>query len=120
MKSGQRSSSRPKTIIGKKVNEGLVSFKGADLTVNKYVGRVHIDVTTEGFHEYIIENGVDPVELEPLETKHRRFKSFRLRVKRSDLPKIEDENFWPAGILISPFFRAKQVDGSAVAANQLS
>ena len=50
------------------------------------------------------------VELETLDTKHQRFKSFRLRIKRSDLERVEDSEFWPEGVLVSPFFRPRQND----------
>ena len=98
----QRSSSRPKTIIGKDVKDGLLSFKGADLTA-----RVHNDVTFDALRKYITDSGVTVVELEALATKHQRFQSFRLRVKRSDLKQIEQAEFWPEGVVLSPFFRPK-------------
>ena len=102
-----RESSRPRTIIGKSVRNGLVSVKGADLTVNKYVGRFHNDVTVETVRSYIEDQGVSVVELELLDTKHQRFKSFRLRFKRSQLEKVEDGEFWPQGVIVSPFFRPR-------------
>ena len=89
-KQNHRDSSRPRTIIGKSVSAGLVSIKGADLTVNKYVSRFHIDTTVAALREYISQKGVEVVELEEIKTVHSRYKSFRLRVKRSELNKIED------------------------------
>ena len=59
------------------------------MTVNEYVGRVHNDVSMEDLRKYISDSGVTVVELEALSTKHTRFQSFRLRVKRSDLGQIE-------------------------------
>ena len=106
----KRDSSRPRTIIGKSVSEGLVTVKGADLTINKYVGRFHNDVVEEDIRKFIEDKGVTVVELEPLDTKHHRFKSFRLRFKRSQLDKIEDGEFWPAGVIVSPFFRPRPDD----------
>ena len=103
-----RDSSRPRTIIGKSVRDGLTSVKGADLTTNRYIGRWDNNVTTDGVKEFITNQNVTVVELEELPTKHGRFKSFRLRVKKSDLKMIEDANFWPEGILLSPFFRGKE------------
>ena len=102
-----RGSSKPRTIIGKSVNNGLVSFKGADLTVNKYIGCVHNDVTANKLRQYISDAGVTVVELEALETKHHRFQSFRLCVKRADLDRIEKAEFWPEGVILSPFFRPR-------------
>ena len=94
-------------MIGKKVSNGLISLKGADLTVNRYVGRVHNDTTADDLREFISSRQVSVIELEQLETKHQRFKSFCLRVKKDDLEAMEDEDFWPQGILFSPFFRPK-------------
>ena len=103
-----RDSSRPRgTIIGQSVRAGLVSVKGADLTVNKYVGRFHNDVSTENVKSYIEDQGVSVVELELLDTKHQRFKSFRIRFKRSQLGKVVDGEFWPEGVIVSPFFRPR-------------
>ena len=102
-----RDASRSRTVIGKKVSNGLISLKGADLTVNRYIGRVHNDTTLDDLREYISSRNITVIELEQLETKHQRFKSFRLRVKKDDLEHMEDEEFWPHGILFSPFFRPK-------------
>ena len=101
------SRSKPPMIIGKSVKDGLLSIKGADLTVNRYVGRFHNETTTDAVRQFIVDEGITVVELEVLVTKHNRFKSFRLRVKRSDLPRIEDAEFWPTGVILSPFFRPK-------------
>ena len=104
----KRDSSRPRTIVGKSVKDGLVSVKGADLTINRYVGRWHNDVTADRVKEFITKQGVEVVELEPLVTNHKLFKSFRLRLKKAQLNLIEDEDFWPEGVILSPFFRGKQ------------
>ena len=81
-------------------------MKGADLTINKYIGRVHNDVTLDDVRSFLVGQNVSVVELEQLETKHKRFKSFRVRVKRADLEIIEERDFWP-GVLCGSFFRPK-------------
>ena len=96
IKRGSRESSRPKTIIGQSVNNGLISVKGADLTINKFISRFHNDTTD-----------VSVVELEEINTTHNRYKSFRLRVKRADLVRIEDAEFWPQGVILCPYFRPR-------------
>ena len=106
--SRQRDFSRPRTIIGKNVSSGLISVKGADLTVNRYVGRWDNNATGDAVTEFIVNKEVSVIELEELETKHGRFKSFRLRIRKSQLSTIEDENFWPEGVILSPFFRGKE------------
>ena len=87
-----------------------MSVKGADLTVNKYIGRLHNDTTIDDLRQYIVSRNVTVVELEPLKTKHQRFQSFRFRAKREDLERLEDQDFWPQGVLFSSFFRPKTDD----------
>ena len=85
-------------------------MKGADLTINKYIGRIHNDVTADDVRSFLVGQNVSVIELEQLETKHNRFKSFRVRVKRADLEIIEEQDFWPEGVLCGSFFRAKASD----------
>ena len=75
------------------------------MTVNKYVGRVHNDVSMEDLRKYISDSGVTVVELEALSTKHTRFQSFRLKL--SDLGQIEQAEYWPTGVVLSPFVRPR-------------
>ena len=107
IKRGSRESSRPRTIIGKNVNNGLISIKGADLTMNKFISRFHNDTTNEALRDFIIDKGVSVVELEEINTTHNRYKSFRLRVKRTDLVRIDDAEFWPQGVILCPYFRPR-------------
>ena len=80
------------------------------LTINKYIGRVHNDVTVDDVRSFLVGQSVSVIELEQLETKHNRFKSFRVRVKRADLAIIEERDFWPEGVLCGSFFRPKADD----------
>lgn len=117
-----RSNSR-QIVIGKKVMNGTVSLKGADLTVNRYVGNVDIGATTDQIRDFLIQEGVAVVELEENKTQHSRFKSFRLRIRKDDLSKIDDPNFWPEKVVIRPFFRPKSngaVKGATFAGGRLS
>jgi hypothetical protein len=104
-----RSKSRPRfqTIIGKSVTSGLVSFKGADLTVSRYIGQIDNGVSDEVIKEHVTSKGVTVVELEALPTRHSRFKSFRLTVKKNELVTIENSDFWPEGVILRPFFRPR-------------
>ena len=102
-----------------------MSMKGADLTINKYIGRVHNDVSTEDVRAFLEGQNVSVIELEQLETKHNRFKSFRVRVKRDDLETIEERDFWPQGVLCGSFFRPKnderlQAIGGSAASDPIS
>ena len=102
-----RDSSRPKTIIGKNVNNGLTSVKGADLTINKFVSRFHNDTSEEELRQFITDQDVDVIELEEIKTAHSRYKSFRLRIKRIDLIRVEDGEFWPQGVILCPYYRPR-------------
>ena len=82
-------------------------MKGADLTVNKYIGRLHNDVSIDDMRQFLEGQNVSVIELQQLLTKHDRFKSFRLRVKRDDLKIMEERDFWPEGVLCGPYFRPK-------------
>ena len=44
----------------------------------------------------------------------QNFKSFRLRVKRAQLDRVEDGEFWPEGVIVSPFFRPRIVEQQGV------
>ena len=127
-----RSTSRPRKtsnlVVGKKVVEGLVSWRGADLTTELYVGNVSTSVSVEEARAAITELGVEVVDLAVV-GKHLHFQSFRLRVKKADMEKIKDPQFWPDGIVVRRFFRSKNnnnnsnnnnnrvTDGAAIPAN---
>ena len=72
--------------------------------MNKYFGRFHNDVTVDGLRDFIANQNVT------VETKHNCLKSFCLRVKRVDLTKLEDTEFWPEGVIFSSFFRSPVED----------
>ena len=106
-----RSISRPKRqsnlVIGKKVVNGLLSCRGADLTTNVYVGQYDVGAQKEEVRDSIVQQGVTVVELEELKLTHHRFKSFCLCIKKVDMPKILDPEFWPSGVVVGRFWRGK-------------
>ena len=69
--------------MGKKVAGGLISWKGADLTTNIYIGYVDVNTSLEEVKEGINSQDVHVVELAELKRSHNRFKSFRLCMKTS-------------------------------------
>ena len=93
--------------MGKKVVNGVVSCRGADLTTNVYVGQYDVGAQKEEVRDSIVQQGVMVVELEELKLSHRRFISFRLCIKKVDMPKILDPEFWPSGVVVSRFWRGK-------------
>jgi hypothetical protein len=122
----KRSQSRSRTFIGKGVSNGRISWKGADMTVNRYIGRVDSGVDMETVRAHVVDAGINVVEMEQLVNKHTRFKSFRLCVKKSDLHQIENEDFWPEGVMVRPFHRqrsprsADDVSSAILQANRTS
>ena len=88
------------------------------MTVSRYIGRVHNDVTSDMVRDHVKGQGVDVVDMEKLTNKHSRFQSFRLQIKKVDLAKIQTPSFWPEGVAVKPFFRPKadgiHADGTRV------
>ena len=58
-----------------------MSWRGADLTINFYVGNVDINADVSVIKEDIEAQGAKVIELEELQRRHNRFKSFRLCIK---------------------------------------
>ena len=79
------------------------------MTINKYIGRVHNDVTTENVRKFLDSHKVNVIESEQLETKHNRFKSFRLRVRRDDLEKLKNKTFGQRGFSVDPTSDQKEM-----------
>ena len=104
---GQKRDRNSPIIIGKSVNIGALSWKGADLTVARYIGRVAYGTPTVDIQTSLKERGVDVITLEALETKHTRFASFKLVMKKSQLGIIEKDSFWPDGVIVGRWWSAK-------------
>ena len=94
-------------MIGSSVNAGLISWKNADLTVARYVGRVAFGTSTEEIQMSLEARNVEVVSLEAIETKHDRFASFKLVVKKSQLEIVEKDTFWPDGVAVGRWWSAK-------------
>jgi hypothetical protein len=99
---------RGKVVIGKKVNQGEMSWKGAELTVDCYLGNVGINEDNLKVKEYIENAGITLVDFQENKRNHERFKYFKLTVKRSHLTLLEDPELWPEGVVIRNFFRPRQ------------
>ena len=102
-------------VVGKKVNDGIISLRGADLTASLYIGYVDNSVSLDDLKGYIESLNVNVVELDDIARKHNRFKSFRLCLRKKDLETIKDPNFWPEGIVVRRFFQKAIVnDGKTI------
>lgn len=108
----ERSQSRnrrsPTIYVGNKVTSGQMSFKGADLTVDRYVGRIDVNEDNVKVKAYIEDSGVELLDFQENSRTHSSFKSFKITARRSDLPTLEREDFWPTGVVFRNFFRPRQ------------
>ena len=105
---GRHKASKQKDlVVGKKVAGGLLSWRGADLTTNIYVGNFDVQTTLEEVKTGIEAQDVNVVELEEIKRSHNRFKSFRLRIRKADLSMITNADFWPEGVVVRNFFWGK-------------
>ena len=106
-----RSQSRPRRqnnlVVGRKVVDGLVSCRGADLTCSVYLGHFDNSSTYDAVKTSIESQNVTVIELEELKLNHCRFKSFRLCLKKDSMAKILDPDFWPSGVVVRRFWRGK-------------
>ena len=91
-------------MIGKKPSSGVMSWSGADLTVESYIGRVAFSVDAEMIKADLTSNGFNIISIEENETRHQRFKSFKMVVKQTEFEKLLQFS-WPEGVLYRRFWR---------------
>ena len=103
---------RSTVFIGSKVTSGQISFKGADLTVDRYIGKIDVEADNDEVKKFITDAGVKLVDFQENSRSHSSFKSFKVTVRRSDLPTLEKDNFWPAGVIFRNFFRPRGQRGN--------
>ena len=88
---------------------GELSWGGVELLSHRYIGNVDSNVTASMIEDDLKARGVDVVKLEQnVITKHSRFKSFKLTVKRDDEEKVDDHGFWPMYVLCRPWYNPRQ------------
>ena len=89
------------------------------MTNSFYVGNVNINATPEVMKSNIESQGVGVVEIEEINLRHNRFKSFRICIRRKDIDAIKDADFWPEGIVVQKYFfpktKSRQVDDDVAA-----
>ena len=100
-------------VIGTSVSAGRISLKGADLTVAKYIGYLDNSTQPEDIRALLDEHQVETISLDPIPQKHNRFKSFKLVVKKSQLPIVEDGKIWPEGVVVGRFWSPKSTNPSS-------
>ena len=80
-----------------------MSWSGANLTVTCYIGRVDLSVSSDVIKEDLKNMGVNVIELEPNETRHQLFKSFKLVVTKKDFDFLSSDDKWPEGVVFRRF-----------------
>ena len=71
---------------------------------------MNVDVDPQSIISDIDSLGVQVFEFEEIKRIPNRYKSFRLCIKKADLPKLLVEDFWPEGVLFDRFFWPKAKD----------
>ena len=109
-------------VIGKSIATGLMSLRGADLTVARYVGRLALGTTAEQLRALLEERGVSVVSCEAISSKRLQpsFTSFKLVVKKTQLAMIEKDDFWPDGVIVGRYWSPKTTSEISAAAGNLS
>ena len=97
-------------VIGKKPSSGTMSWGGAPLTVDCYIGRVGVSVTAEQVQSDIVAMGIDVVGFEENTTRHGLFKSFKLVIRRKDFDTLNLPEVWPEGVIFRRFRRPRQAN----------
>ena len=95
-------------VIGKKPSSGTMSWGGAPLTIDCYVGRVDFSVTPDQIKSDIEAMGIDVVSLEENVTRHGLFRSFKLVIKKTDFEALNTPEVWPEGVVFRRFRRPRQ------------
>ena len=86
-----------------------MSWKGADLTSNYYIGHVSMDTDPKLIVTDIESMGVRVIEFEEIQRKHNRFKSFRLCIRKADFSKLLSiDDILPDGVILDHFFWGKK------------
>ena len=94
-------------VIGKKPSSGAMSWGGAPLTIDCYIGRVDCSVTSNQIRTDVLAMGIDVVDIEENQTRHGLFKSFKLVVKKTDFATLNSPEIWPEGVVFRRFRRPR-------------
>ena len=88
---------------------GEMSWGGVDLLTHRYIGNVRNDVTADMIVNDLKARDIDVVSVEEnVVTKHTRYKSFKLSVKRADTDKVDDAGFWPSNVVVRRWWHPRQ------------
>ena len=104
-----RKSFKPGTRVNiqgtkKDSNSGLA---GVERVVDVFVGGCKIDTIDTHIIEHCKSSNVDAKKCESLPTKSEWYSSFKVSVCMTDREKILNPDFWPCGVFVRKFFRAR-------------
>ena len=94
-------------VIGKKPSSGVMSWGGAPLTMDCYIGRVDCSVNSDQIKTSVVAMGIDVVDIEENLTRHGLFKSFKLVIKKTDFSALNSPEIWPEGVVFRRFRRPR-------------
>ena len=105
----QNRKKRAGNIVGsKKANEN-VRLRGAVQVADIYLGNCTLEVTPESIVDYIrSEMNIEVQNCQPLDSRNRHCKSFKISLKSIDRPKLLVPEVWPEGIVCRKFFNPRR------------
>ena len=105
----QRNSKQNKSIItGTRTSNSSIS--GGTRIYDVYVGGCSNDTSTDSLKSYCSENGVDLKSCELLQAASSWVRSFKISSTLEDRDKLLKGDFWPCGIIVRKFFKARTRD----------
>ena len=102
----QRNGGQRRNVISG-TSTSATDFSGGTRIFDVYVGGCKPDTTIEVLTDYCRQNGVTVKNCEALPVASNWVKSFKIAVTDVDREKIFKGEFWPCGVMVRKFFRAK-------------
>jgi hypothetical protein len=93
-------------IIGSRKNRQTNLKSGTEHT-DLFVYRVHNDQSDEDVTSFLTDENVHIVSISKVSHQESKMKSFKVRIKSSDLDKVMSDVFWPDGIGCRKFFTSR-------------
>ena len=105
----QNKRKRAANIVGSKKANGDGKLRGAVQVADIYLGNCNLDVTPELIVEYVRnEMNIVVENCQPLESRNKNCKSFKISLRSYDRPKVLVPEVWPEGIVCRKFFNPRK------------
>ena len=96
-----------KTVVGTRVTVG--GLRGAQAPGRDiFVYRVEQEADEHEIEEYVKDNGIETRGVALVSHRDATYKSFKITVAVNDIDKVLAANFWPEGIMVRKFRKAKE------------